>query len=195
MIFAKAPLPGEVKTRLGKSVGMRRAAMIYQKMLYQFLKKIDQCHFCSIELWCYPDTRHPFFRRCKKDFGLVLKRQQGRDLGHRMKNAFQSANRFHDFSILMGSDIPEINIEDFKQVRQYMSTNVGLVMMPTFDGGYGLIAMKKANSGLFTNMTWSTKSVLKDTLLRAKRRGLTYKLLVERADIDNKADYIAYCRR
>lgn len=195
MVFAKAPIAGEVKTRLGKDLGMRQAAAIYRKLLFQCLKKLSDSKICHIELWCYPTTRHPFFLECARVFNLSLRKQQGSDLGLRMLNAFKVSLFRDEFALLMGSDIPAIEITDIERVNQYMNASSDVVIIPTRDGGYGLIAMKNPHPELFKNMQWSTTSVLDKTLLRMKRKKLTYELLSVKRDIDNKADYIAYRRR
>ncbi len=194
MVFAKAPIAGEVKTRLGKALGMRQASMIYQKLLFQLLNKLHESKICRIELWCYPNTRHPFFQKCARDFNLSLRKQTGSDLGLRMMNAIKSGLCRNRFALLMGSDIPTIEIKDIELVSQYIHAKSDVVIIPTHDGGYGLIAMRKSCPELFKNMHWSTKSVLEQTLLRIKRKGLACKLLSAKPDIDIKTDYIAYLR-
>ena len=56
MVFAKAPVPGAVKTRLAKDVGYINAARIYKKMLYAYLEKICSVPDLAVQLWCSPDT-------------------------------------------------------------------------------------------------------------------------------------------
>ena len=194
MVFAKAPVPGKVKTRLGRSLGMRRASSIYQKMLYQFLEKLTANNEFTLQLWCYPDTRHPFFRKCARELNISLRRQQGFDLGSRMLHAFKT-NRSYRFAILTGSDIPGIDSLQIKQSVSLLQDNTDVVFLPTEDGGYGLVAMTRPYPELFSNMAWSTEKVLRQSLSRANRRGLAYGLLAGRPDIDRKSDSIAYMRK
>jgi len=195
MVFAKAPVAGEVKTRLGNDLGMRQAATIYRKLLFHSLKKLSDSNIFRIELWCYPTTRHPFFLECARVFNLSLRKQQGSDLGLRMLHAFKASLYRDEFALLMGSDIPSIKISDIERVYQYMQANSDVVIIPTCDGGYGLIAMKNPHPEIFRNMQWSTASVLDQTLLRINRKKLICQLLPAKHDIDTKADYIAYRRR
>lgn len=39
IVFAKTPAPGQVKTRIGATVGMEAAATIYEQMLQTVLKE------------------------------------------------------------------------------------------------------------------------------------------------------------
>jgi rSAM/selenodomain-associated transferase 1 len=195
MVFAKAPIPGQVKTRLGKDLGDKNAAIIYKKMLYAYLKKITRIPDITIQLWCYPDTRHPFFLKCARDFDVKLMRQSGSDLGRRMFYAFRhNARRGSSIMILSGTDIPAIGAHDIKKSIRHLHNKSDVVLMPTLDGGYGLIAMKKSLPTVFNNMVWSTSKVLEHTLQRLKRRRLSVHLLAHRRDIDDRQDYRQYRR-
>lgn len=195
MVFAKAPNPGAVKTRLAKELGNKNAATIYKKLLYDYLKKMTRIPGIVIQLWCYPDTRHPFFIKCARDFDVVLMRQSGFDLGRRMFYAFRKNTRHGTgVMILTGTDIPAIEINDINRCIQQLRKQSDVVLIPTIDGGYGLIAMKKSLPVVFNNMLWSTNKVLEHTLQRLKRKRLKVYLLEHRRDIDDRHDYRQYLR-
>lgn len=64
-----------------------------------------------------------------------------------------------------------------------------VVVMPTADGGYGLIGVtSNAAPPLFARMDWSTPVVLTETLRRAQGHGLTVHCLPEQHDIDDTDD-------
>ncbi|MFP6835202.1 MAG: DUF2064 domain-containing protein, partial [Pseudomonadales bacterium] len=67
-----------------------------------------------------------------------------------------------------------------------------LVIGPAEDGGYGLIGLRKPAPALFENMRWGTDSVLRDTLDRAVRIGLSYELLTTVWDVDNAVDWARF---
>ena len=191
-VFAKSPLPGKVKTRLGKDIGSRNAVRIYKKMLYTVLSNITKHKECTVELWCSPDTKHPFIRACARDFGVILKKQNGKDLGERMYNAFKQSLRKYDYCVLIGSDIPDINHEDIRQSGMLIHDNVDVVVLPTDDGGYGLIATGKRIPTLFSGLTWSTESVLEKTCQKIRKKNYQYQLLDSKMDIDTKKDLRRY---
>lgn len=192
LVFAKSPLPGKVKTRLAKGIGARNATRIYKMMLYELLSKLNRCSDHQLELWCYPDAKHPFFRKCARDFDLVLKKQSHGDLGSKMNNAFRSSLKKYESCVLLGSDIPGIDHDDIHQARQFLSQGSDVVILPTGDGGYGLIAADQCVPALFRNMSWSTSTVMKNTLLRAKKNNIKYRLLNEKVDIDTIDDWRQY---
>lgn len=193
MVFAKAPLPGNVKTRLANDLGNINAANIYKNLLHQFLDKVTRLPGLSVQLWCYPNTRHPFFLRCARDFDLHMVRQSGNELGSRMHFAFKyNDKKGVPVKILVGTDIPGIGRRDIKLAIQYLQGQTDVVLTPTFDGGYGLIAMKKASNVVFSNMQWSTPRVFQQTLQRLMKQHFQVKLLEYRRDIDGRKDYRHY---
>ena len=79
-VFAKAPVPGAVKTRLSL-LGPEGAAGLHAGLVRHALSTAVQARLGEVELWCAPDETHPFFARCASEFGATLRRQEGADLG------------------------------------------------------------------------------------------------------------------
>ena len=89
LIFCKAPIPGEVKTRLIAGVGAGSAANIHARLATE---TIGDCLAVAArlpdvqpELWCSPSIDHVFFQAFKAQ--LPLYPQEGADLGERMAHA------------------------------------------------------------------------------------------------------------
>ena len=133
--------------------------------------------------------------QCARDFDIVLHRQSGHDLGCRMSNAFRR-NALHGKNIMLlsGTDIPGIGKDDISQAIEYLENNIDVVLTPTLDGGYGMIAMKNSQPSLFRNMLWSVPDVLLQTCQRLRRRQLSFELLTYKQDVDNRQDYKHYMR-
>jgi glycosyltransferase A (GT-A) superfamily protein (DUF2064 family) len=64
----------------------------------------------------------------------------------------------------------------------------GCVIVPAEDGGYVLIGMRRAAPCVFTSMTWSVPSVLKETRRRLARAAISTQELAPLWDVDNPAD-------
>ena len=56
------------------------------------------------------------------------------------------------------------------------------------DGGYGLIGMQRAQPALFSDMSWSTASVMAETRRRLARLGLSWREPARLWDVDVPAD-------
>jgi rSAM/selenodomain-associated transferase 2 len=88
--------------------------------------------------------------------------------------------------VLVGTDIPDLSatllVSAFEQLRQHE-----LVIGPSTDGGYWLVGMNRPTD-IFERISWSTPTVLRDTLALTRRRGLTASLLEPLSDLDEPAD-------
>jgi glycosyltransferase A (GT-A) superfamily protein (DUF2064 family) len=61
IVFTKAPVPGEVKTRLIPLLSAERAAHLHAQLVLHGLKTAITSEVGPVDLWCTPSTDHPFF--------------------------------------------------------------------------------------------------------------------------------------
>ena len=183
LVFARAPRPGQVKTRLIPHVGAERAAAIYRELLARTLQTALHAGFAAIQLWLAGD-RHPYFDNIANGAALEIYQQQGADLGDRMQHAFARALKRYRAAILIGSDCPVLTAGDLKQARHALRKN-DIVLGPARDGGYYLIGLCKNSSTLFKGINWGRASVLSETRARIKALDWQLSLLTERWDVDD----------
>lgn len=112
MVFARAPIPGQVKTRLIPVLGEAGAADLHAAMLQHTLNTVSQLPDTAIRLYCQPDTQHPLFRRYADHSALSLHPQQGADLGERMANAFVDSLAHYQKVLVIGCDCPSLSAAD-----------------------------------------------------------------------------------
>jgi uncharacterized protein len=112
------------------------------------------------------------------------------DLGARMLAAIRHLveGRQYEAAILIGSDIPWLDVECLREAVDTLQTVGGIVLGPADDGGYYLIGVTQAHAGLFEEIAWGTESVLTDTLRAAERMGLDARLVRSRYDVDRIED-------
>src|SRR5712664_2752466 len=91
MVFARAPTPGEAKTRLIPALGAAGAAALHRRLVVHSLRVATDAQLGPVELWCAPDAGDPFFRACDRRIGVSLRSQGQGDLGARMRGAFEAA--------------------------------------------------------------------------------------------------------
>ncbi|HDK37815.1 MAG TPA: DUF2064 domain-containing protein, partial [Thiolapillus brandeum] len=111
LVFAKAPIPGQAKTRLIPALGEEGAARLHSKLVLHTLNSLHDIEY-PVELWCTPDITHELFKTCAASFDIGLKRQQGKDLGVRMYEAFQATLTDTPWAILIGTDCPDLDSKD-----------------------------------------------------------------------------------
>jgi len=188
IIFAKAPVPGLVKTRLIPALGVAGATQLYQRMLEKIVATACQSDFSCVELYCTPDTRHPVFQSLQTEHPITLRVQQGADLGLRMYQAMDHALSNFTKVVLIGCDCPQIKVADLFAAQASLTQHCPLVLGPAADGGYVLIGARKLDVRLFTDIPWGTEQVLDITRQRISELDWGYREIRQFNDIDRPED-------
>ncbi|VAW85343.1 hypothetical protein MNBD_GAMMA18-1221 [hydrothermal vent metagenome] len=186
LLFAKAPNPGTVKTRLIADIGEHAATELHKELVLNALNTLTEAALSPVELWCAPDTEHPFFIECQKQFAITLRQQQGEGLGERMHYAL-SQHRGAP-TLLIGSDIPLLNRNYLHQGLRALLQGQSWVIGPAEDGGYVLIGCYESDERLFDGVAWGGSQVLAQTMKNAAHCGVAPLLLETLWDLDNIAD-------
>jgi uncharacterized protein len=191
IVFARAPLPGRVKTRLIRALGAAGAASLSLELLERALATACAARCGSVELHCAPHARHPVFRRLARRYGIRLRAQAGDDLGARMHRALEGSGRP---AVLIGSDCPELRAGDLRAAARALAEGADAVIAPAEDGGYALIGLRRASPVLFDGVGWGGPAVLGETRARLARLGWSWRELRTLWDVDRPAD-LARLRR
>lgn len=184
IVFIKNPELGKVKTRLAKTMGERKALEIYKSLLSHThtitrIVNTDKALFYSD----YVDHSDEW-----EDALYFKKVQKGNSLGERMQNAFAWAFEQHYSSVcIIGSDCYELTTACIESAFQKLA-KAEVVIGPSFDGGYYLLAMRSLLPFLFKNKRWSTGTVFKDTIQDIETHHLSASLLEVLHDVDVESD-------
>jgi len=189
LVFTRAPVPGQTKTRLIPLLGAEGAAEFHKTVLQSTLVAANASDFGAVEIWSVTGNDHPFLTQCGLDYSCAMKIQQGNDLGERMHHATSITLAVNSFVVLIGSDCPAITIDILNQSYQHLSNGKDAVLGPSKDGGYYLIGLKKMNSRIFQDITWGEGNVAERTRQNFTDLGLDYVELEELDDIDIPEDY------
>ena len=100
IIFCKAPIPGQTKTRLIPALGKDGAAELHRRMSQHVIDMALKANLAEVELQCYPDSNHEFFMQLLAEQCIELNKQQGDDLGARMSQAFEQVLSNHRNAII-----------------------------------------------------------------------------------------------
>ncbi len=193
VIFAKAPIPGQVKTRLCPPLTEDEAATLYGSFVLDTLErtkaaagkfKLPVDRFLA----CTPSSAHVFFRIMEARHGVTLLDQEGEDLGARMRQAFNHLfARGYRQICLVGTDVPSLPLTYYRDAVESL-TRHDLVLGPTTDGGYYLIGMTTPHPDLFGGIPWSTDQVMALTEQKAANAGLKTAILPIWSDVDTLDD-------
>jgi rSAM/selenodomain-associated transferase 1 len=190
LIFAKAPIPGQVKTRLQHQLGSLGCAKLHEQLTLKTLEMACSRRIAPVELWCTPDKTHPFFQHCRATFRITLKTQQGENLGSRLPNALSHAAKHGESTVIIGTDCPEMDNTYLESAFHALGNGHDLVLGPAQDGGYVLIGTKQAEPALFTDIHWGTDQVLAQTRAAAQRLRWSWTELPTLRDIDRPEDLV-----
>lgn len=181
IIFVKNLKLGKVKTRLAKDIGDAEALFIYNRLVeitQKITEKLDTdkhiyfSDFITDDLW-------------STDYKTI---QNGRDLGERMKNAFDDGFKMgYTQIVLIGSDLPDISKDIVVKAFTQLDKNEA-VFGPAEDGGYYLIGLTNTFDFIFENKPWSQPYLLDITLAQLNDRGISVSLLNTLNDIDTFED-------
>lgn len=188
LVFARAPVPGETKTRLIPALGEEGAAALQQQMLENTLALVSRIEDCEVQVWCAPDTAHPSFHHMKKQHHCQLLPQQGNDLGERMAHAMQQALYTYRTAVVIGTDCPELTRNELEQTFRMLEGENEAVIGPAADGGYYLLGLKRFEVQLFHAIDWGTDRVLAQTLEQLEQTGMDCGRLAIKHDLDRPDD-------
>ncbi len=192
-IFAKAPTPGKVKTRIAKHLGNELAVNLHSHLTKHCLESTKQYNFGPMELWCSPSCEHAFFIDCQKHFNIQLRPQLGNNLGERMFAAFTQGLSESKSVILIGTDCPQIDNQYLNLAQQYLQTN-DVVLGPAQDGGYVLIGLRRCDIRIFNHVVWGSDQVLQQTRENLLELGWQWQELPVLRDVD-RPDDLDYARQ
>ena len=201
VIFAKAPIPGQVKTRLCPPLTPDEAASLHGSFVLDALERsrddrtpgrvtlnrVPLDRFVA----CAPSASHVFFKIIEERHGVQLLDQIGEDLGARMDQAFRAIfARGYQRVLVVGTDLPSLPGACYTQALSLLADH-DLVLGPSLDGGYYLIGLRRPAPELFVGMPWSTDRVCALTRAKAEALGLKTGLLPTWRDVDTIEDLLA----
>ncbi len=184
-VIAKAPRVGFAKTRLGASIGHEEAIELYKAFLRDLSARFSTSRF-GLGWYVTPHDAWPEISALANGENKVLFQGEG-DLTDRQRALFHEAARRGERAILIGSDAPHLSIETVEEAFRTLDTH-DLVFLPTHDGGYCLIGMNGSHDEVLEGVQMSTGSELDGIITRARRAGLTVKLLAPTFDVDVEED-------
>jgi uncharacterized protein len=193
VIFAKAPIPGQVKTRLCPPLTHDEAATLHGSFVLDTLERTKAVATrlnlpFDRYLACTPSSTLVFFKIMEERQAVKLIDQEGEDLGTRMHRAFEILfTRGYHHVLIVGTDVPSLPLSYYQQALELLAKH-DLVLGPALDGGYYLIGLNQSAPALFENMPWSTDQVLPLTRAKADSLGLRMASLPEWRDIDRMED-------
>ena len=181
MLFAKAPVPGRVKTRLVPPLTPAVAASLHAAFVRDTLESLETLT-AIVDVELHTDIVTDAWR----DIVVPRQLQHEGDLGLKMLKALAGAlDRGHSPAFVLGSDSPSLPPA---HLHTLMRLNADISLGPTEDGGYYAIGATRVHPDLFAGVRWSTPHTLNDTVHACAECGLTTELGAAWFDVDDPPD-------
>lgn len=114
--------------------------------------------------------------------------QQGPDFGSRFLNTLsQVATLGYRKIVIIGSDIPAINTAIIKNAFSALDQS-DYVVGPDSSGGFYLVGFNCFQAGVFKNISWQSRKVLRQILQNLEEYAIEYRMLPKLTDIDSLRD-------
>jgi rSAM/selenodomain-associated transferase 1 len=189
--FARAPVVGQVKTRMMPDLTPQQACELHCELVLWTSATLAESGLGEIQLSVAGAAAHPLFDRCLALGVNEISPQRGADLGERMYRAIHAGLQRYTNVILVGSDCPAIEGAYLAQALRALD-RAPLVLGPARDGGYVLIGAREIHRGLFEGIPWGTEQVYSKTIEAIGNLGLNWAALTVLADVDRPEDLAAW---
>ena len=180
VIFAKAPVPGRVKTRLIPALGADGAAKLAAEMLTHTVDEALASGL-DVELCGEPDPIGWY-----EGSHVHLSAQGEGDLGKRLHRAAERVLA-REPVLLIGTDCPALKRVRLRAAGEALAKH-DAVIHPANDGGYVLLGLNRFHPSLFDGVAWSTDADEAQTLKRAAALGWSVDVRTTLADVDEPSD-------
>jgi hypothetical protein len=191
VIGAKEPVPGTVKTRLGRTIGDARAAALYRAFLADLAARFRQTATATGAgrgydvVWAFAPATADFPALVGAADGYFA--QEGADWTERQQHIFRwTAAHGYDRTVLIASDSPQMSARTVSAAFAALDASLA-VLAPTYDGGYSLIGQRSGVDILGT-VRMSTTTVYDDLRANAWARRITLHALATSWDVDEVSD-------
>lgn len=196
-LMAKAPLAGDVKTRLVPPLTAPEAAALnlcFLRDMAANIQSVSDIEAASGLVVYTPTGSESAFADVLPE-GFALLAQRGESLGERLCNATDDLLRKGYASVcLINSDSPTLPKSILIQaIESLMVDGDRVVLGAAEDGGYYLIGLKHPHRNLFNGIAWSTSEVFASTRERAAEIDLPVELLPPWYDVDDAETLSQLC--
>lgn len=187
-LFAKAPEPGQVKTRMQPHLSAQQSAKLAAEFMQQVVQKAVQNWPGQVVIAYSGNQQHPQFTALAVQYPVQFIHQGDGDLGKRMAHCLcQGIDQFGKAAV-MGCDVPHVPAQYFVQLFELLQNQN--VIAPALDGGFYALGLSSYAPKLFDNVPWGQAHVYASVMRNAKDLGCSFAKMPMLRDIDNWQDLL-----
>jgi uncharacterized protein len=182
-VFAKPPLPGQVKTRLA-GLAPERTADLAQAFLRDTCALVQSLGWAQLVL----ASAGPLPAQARPPGEYEVWQQPELGLGARVQQILARALLGHRFAVALAADCPGLPARLLEQARQALEAGAPAVLGPADDGGFYLLGLSAAPEGLLDGLPWSSSETAEATLRRLSAFGMPAAVVDRWFDVDRPED-------
>ncbi|WAW15799.1 DUF2064 domain-containing protein [Peptostreptococcus equinus] len=186
--FTRIPSRGYGKNRLKNFLNEEQRYELNKNLILNNYKILKECKYNICVYYNQADNLDETQADIDGIFDCPMKKQIGKNLGAKMYSSICKELEEANKVVLVGSDLTNLSKELITECFELLDI-YDLVVSPTEDGGYGIIAMKEPID-VFSGITYSNEFVLENTINIALRSGYTCKTIGILRDIDVREDIV-----
>jgi hypothetical protein len=171
-VFAKAAIPGKVKTRLTPPLSAEQAAAFHEACVRDVFETAFRLVGDNVRLYT-DDPYEPWMSLAGPDH---VRFQKGADLGERMLRCFEELHQ-EGFKrmLIVGADSPHVPAEHLREGLDLLVSEKDAVLGLCSDGGYYAVGCRKPRRVMFREVSWSTALTYSETRAAFEFAGLRLK--------------------
>ena len=186
IVFAKAPIPGRVKTRLLPVISADAAAALHIAFVRDICELLLSLPGVHVELCLDRETAE------WGEFAVKRSLQGNGDLGERMEHAvIRAFEEGVQQVLIVGADSPGLPL---RHLTQLLESEADAAIGPAEDGGYYAIHFRRAIPGMLRHIRWSTADARQDTIARMESLGFQVDVGEPWFDVDEPKDLARLAR-
>jgi hypothetical protein len=196
VILAKAPVPGQVKTRLTPPFTPHEAALLAEAALADTLEAAGSAFFARHLLALADQRGTPGTLRAELPAHVEVIPQRGGGLDERIAAALDDAYAGMPVPpVLIGMDTPQVTPGLLETVAQPLAAGeADAVFGPAPDGGFWLLGLRKPDPRLVLGVPMSEPHTGRVQLARLRQAGLRVRQVPELTDVDTVEDALRVAR-
>lgn len=189
IIIAKEPRVGKTKTRLTPPLSPTEATIFYEALLRDTISLVSGIEGVDTAIAYSPPDSTDYFMQISPS-GTILLPVECVDIGGCLSKALGDLlERGYLRVLALNADSPTLPQRILEEAIKQLDKN-DIVFGPTLDGGYYLVGLKELYGKIFSDIKWSTSTVLSETLSKVYDLGLRVGILPSWYDIDTPADIL-----
>ena len=196
VVFAKAPVPGTVKTRMQSILGENNCLLLHNALVCHALERIRLLDLPNLDKAVFfagaPGEVFTYAEQLCIAPDISVEIQFGENLGERLSNALEKKILCgYKKVVFIGTDSPLLGNDIIEEAIESLGAH-DVVIGPSADGGYYLIGFSDLIPSILEGISWGSSLVFNQTLEVIKENSLHWKCLKKGFDLDTYEDLVEF---